>query len=118
MHIIFSQDYEAFLNNLKIENKKSSICHPQSNGLIERVHKIIKEIIAVIFDKMLDWLQKLFVFKLHYDNPTYAVTKFSPAQLFFGRRLNIPIDSNNQPNFIEKFHDYLNRFKKTSRRIQ
>ncbi|CAL1266838.1 unnamed protein product [Larinioides sclopetarius] len=76
-----------FYKALKIEHRKSSIYYPKSNGLLERTHRILKESVTSISQKVHDWSKSLLFFKLHYNNSKHAVTQYTPAELFFGRKI-------------------------------
>lgn len=101
-----STEFNQFLKSLSIQHRKSSIYYPQSNGLIERVHRVMKESIAAISQKIFEWPKKVLMFKLYYNNAKHSVTKFSPAELFFGRSLNTPIESNEPLKLAEDFQQY------------
>ncbi|XP_035223687.1 uncharacterized protein K02A2.6-like [Stegodyphus dumicola] len=87
-----SAEFENFLTDLNIEHRKSSIYYPQSNGIIERVHRTMKESIASLSNQVFEWSDRLAFLKLYYNNSKPIVTGFTPAQLFFGRELNTPLD--------------------------
>lgn len=101
-----SNEFETFLKNLKIEHRKSSIYHPRSNGLVERVHKTMKESIASLSDKVISWPDRLLFFKLHYNSSKHVVTQFTPAEIFFGRSINIPLDYHDKPKHVEDLAEY------------
>ncbi|KFM66503.1 hypothetical protein X975_13434, partial [Stegodyphus mimosarum] len=71
----------------------------------------MKESIAAISNKIFEWPQKILIFKLYYNNAKHSVTQFSPAELFFGRTLNTPIDSNDPLKLAEDFQEYSKRLK-------
>lgn len=104
-----SHEIENFLANLNIEHRKSSIYYPQSNGTLERSHRILKESIAAMSQKICDWSKHLLYFKLHYNNSIHAVTKFTPAELFCGRKQIIPIDANSMPMYVSDFSEYVKK---------
>lgn len=106
-----SAEFNQFLKSLNIDHRKSSIYYPQANGLIEKVHKIMKESIASISNKIFEWPKKVLMFKLYYNNAKHTVTQFSPAELFFGRALNTPIDGNNPLKLAEDFQQYSKKIK-------
>lgn len=89
-----SGEMETFLSDLKIEHRKTSIYFPRSNGTLERIHKLLKESLAALSHQTYEWSDRILFFKLNYNNSVHSVTKFSPAQLFFGRDLITPMDVN------------------------
>ncbi|GBO31034.1 Transposon Tf2-9 polyprotein, partial [Araneus ventricosus] len=107
-----SDEIVNFYESLRIEHRKSSIYYPKSNGLLERTHRVLKESVASISQKVHDWSTSLLFFKLHYNNSKHVVTQYTPAELFFGRRVNIPIHSYDDPKYVEDFSIYLNKVQK------
>lgn len=101
--------FEKFLKNLNIQHRKSSIYYPQSNGAIERVHRIMKESIAAMCNQIFEWSDRLLFFKLEYNNSKHAVTKFAPAELFFGRQLNVPDAIFKEPLEVEGYSKYFEK---------
>lgn len=101
-----SNEIETFFKELHIEHNKSSIYYPCSNGTIERTHKIMKESIASLSDHTFNWSHSLLCFKLHYNASKHSVTQFSPAELFLGRKLDIPLDVFSDPTFTETYNEY------------
>ncbi|GBM25793.1 Retrovirus-related Pol polyprotein from transposon 17.6 [Araneus ventricosus] len=101
-----------FYESLRIEHSKSSIYYPKSNGLLERTHRVLKESVASISQKVHDWSTSLLFFKLHYNNSKHVVTQYTPSELFFGRRVNIPIHSYDDPKYVEDFSTYLYKVQK------
>lgn len=109
-----SSEFEEFLTTLNIEHRKSSIYYPQSNGLIERTHRIMKESLSAMSNSVCEWSERLLFFKLHYNSSKHAVTKFSPAEIFFGRNLNLPsnilqhhTNDVNVPNYIKLLKNHI-----------
>ncbi|XP_035219420.1 uncharacterized protein K02A2.6-like [Stegodyphus dumicola] len=92
-----------------MEHRKSSIYYPQSNGIIERVHRTMKESIASLSNKVIEWSDRLAFFKLYCNNSKHIVTGFTPVQLFFGREINTPLDTNNEPATVDNPSQYLLR---------
>lgn len=106
-----SKEFEEFLKSLNIEHRKSSIYYPQSNGLIERVHLSMKNSITSLSEQVFEWSDRLMFFKLHYNASKHAVTQFSPAEIFFGRELNLPLNIFDKPQQAENHSNYLLKLK-------
>lgn len=102
-----SNDFQNFLKSLNIEHRKSSIYFPRSNGLLERIHRSLKESVSSLSDQVIEWSERLKFFVLHYNNAKHSVTNFTPAELFFGRQLNLPINSLQPPKFVQTPSNYL-----------
>lgn len=106
-----SKEMEGFFKLLNIEHRKTSVYFPQSNGLLERAHRTMKESLASICGETFQWSEKLLFFKLYYNNSVHSVTKYAPAEIFFGRSLNLPIDSFFKPSLVEDQSGYLKQLK-------
>lgn len=103
-----SDEFRDYLKNLNIQHRKSSIYYPQSNGLLERIHLSMKNSITSLSEQVFEWSDRLLFFKLHYNASKHAVTQFSPAELFFGREINIPLNIFDKPKEAEEYSNYLN----------
>lgn len=77
-----SREFEDYLQQLNIKHRKSSIYYPQSNGAIERVHRLMKDSIAAMSNKTSEWSDRLLMFKLEYNNSKHAVTNFTGRAIF------------------------------------
>ncbi|GBL97205.1 Transposon Tf2-6 polyprotein [Araneus ventricosus] len=102
-----SNETVEFLDRLNIQHRKSSIYYPMANGLLERAHRTMKESLASMCENTFQWSEKLLFFKLYYNNSIHSVTKFAPAEIFFGRKQNLPLDSFFEPVTVENESKYL-----------
>ncbi|GBO06387.1 Transposon Tf2-6 polyprotein [Araneus ventricosus] len=102
-----SNEMVEFLDRLNIQHRKSSIYYPMANGLLERAHRTMKESLASMCESTFQWSDKLLFFKLYYNNSIHSVTKFAPAEIFFGRKQNLPLDSFFEPITVENESKYL-----------
>ncbi|GBO43325.1 Transposon Tf2-9 polyprotein [Araneus ventricosus] len=102
-----SNEMVEFLDRLNIQHRKSSIYYPMANGLLERAHRTMKESLASLCESTFQWSEKLLFFKLYYNNSIHSVTKFAPAEIFFGRKQNLPLDSFFEPATVENESKYL-----------
>ncbi|GBM33314.1 Transposon Tf2-6 polyprotein [Araneus ventricosus] len=102
-----SNEMVKFLDRLNIQHRKSSIYYPMANGLLERAHRTMKESLASMCESTFQWSDKLLFFKLYYNNSIHSVTKFAPAEIFFGRMQNLPLDSFFEPITVENESKYL-----------
>ena len=65
--------------------------HPQSGGLVERLNRTLTKYLAMfVAENQDDWDTKLPLFLLAYRSAPQETTGLSPAQLVFGRDLNLP----------------------------
>ncbi|GBM48138.1 Uncharacterized protein K02A2.6 [Araneus ventricosus] len=102
-----SNEMVEILDRLNIQHRKSSIYYPMANGLLERAHRTMKESLASMCESTFQWSEKLLFFKLYYNNLIHFVTKFAPAEIFFGRKQNLPIDSFFDPVTAENESKYV-----------
>ena len=79
----------------RIKHKASSPYHPQTNGMVERMHSMLRASIAKLCDGQPDrWDEFLPQAMFSLRVRTHAVTKFSPFYLLYGINPRLPIDDN------------------------
>ena len=85
---------EAF----KIKHIKTTSFHPQSNGSLERTHAVISDMLKSIqkntdqeWDKLLNFLC------LAYNTMVHDATGFTPFELTYGRKANLPSTISKNP---------------------
>ena len=73
--------------------------HPETNGMIERMHRYLKERLRVIamqynldFIKYHDWDDYLAEIEFSYNNTPHTATKRAPYEIVHGHILKTPID--------------------------
>jgi hypothetical protein len=113
-----SQELEKYFKDMNIEHRKSSVYYPQSNGLIERVHRTLKESITALTEKVFNWTKNLLIFKLYYNNSKHLATLYTPAEVFFGRSLRLPLNVFDDPKFAEDLDVYVNKVKELQEEIK
>ena len=76
---------------LKIKTIKCTAYHPQTNGALERTHRVFIEYLrCFILEDQSNW-DKYLPYATFVLNPTpHTSTGFTPHELLFGRRPNIP----------------------------
>ena len=68
--------------------------HPQTNGLVERLHQMIMHMIGKLGeDKKADWPSHLAEIVHAYNTTWSAVTRYSPHYLMFGQWPRLPVNS-------------------------
>ena len=76
---------------LSVKKLQTMPYHPQTNGLVERLHKSIMRMIRKLGeDKKANWTGHLAEIVLTYNATWYAVMGYSPHYLMFGWRPRIP----------------------------
>lgn len=87
---------EAF----KIKHIKTTSFHPQSNGSLERTHAKVKDMIRTsLNDSDKEWDEILNFVCLGYNTGIHDATGFSPFELTFGRKANLPSSISRTPNY-------------------
>ena len=77
---------------LGIEQYTSSACHPESQGVLERFHQILKNMIRIYcldFEK--DWDEGVHLLLLAARETVQETLGFSPFELVFGRTVRGPL---------------------------
>ena len=70
-----------------IDRVQTTAYHPQSNGVLERLHGTLNQILAKAIDKDLDWVSFLPMALFAIRQAVHRETGFSPAELVFGRSI-------------------------------
>lgn len=76
---------------LKIKKIKCTAYHPQSNGALERTHRVLVEYLrCFILEDQSNWDKWLFYATFVFNTTPHTATGFTPHELMFGRKPNIP----------------------------
>lgn len=90
---------EELLQKLNIQHLKTSPYHPQSNGMLERFHGVLKQTLRKTQDQATQWLP--FVLFAYRETP-HSSTGFSPFELTFGREIRRPLSIVKETWSLEK----------------
>jgi hypothetical protein len=88
---------------LKIQKLQTSSYHPQGNGICERMHKLLIDMLSHFVRKdAKDW--DLFVpyAVMAYRSMPHCSTKYSPYYLVYGRDMRLPIEDDWRPQLGDK----------------
>ena len=86
---------------LNVTQTFSTPYHQQANGLIERLNATLYHVIGMhTNDNGDDWDEYLDLALFAYRNTVHKSTKYSPAQLLYGRHLRMPYDTTSQTAII------------------
>lgn len=97
---------------LKIKKLKTSIYHPETNGSLERSHKSLVEYLRCFSNKMQnDWDQWVPFACFTYNTSPHSITKFTPYELMFGRRANIPGQLQQEPQPLYNYESLVQSIK-------
>ena len=69
----------------------SSVYRPQTNGALERAHKVIKEMLRHTIDKRAqNWCEHLPFVIFAYNSAIHESTNFQPYELLYGNPVELP----------------------------
>lgn len=88
-----SAEFADFCKNFGIQHIRTSSFKPDSNGLIERLHRSLKQSLIALSEEKKDWEKHLNHFKIYYNSTIHRATQLSPSLLFFGRNIITPLHS-------------------------
>ncbi|PNF18074.1 hypothetical protein B7P43_G03322 [Cryptotermes secundus] len=76
---------------LKIKRIKTTAYHPQSNGALERTHRVLVEYLrCYILEDQTNWDKWIPYATFVFNTTPHTSTGFTPHELMFGRKPNIP----------------------------
>jgi hypothetical protein len=91
--------FHQFINKYGMHHKHTTPYHPQSNGMLERLHRFIKQrIVCASIDAGIDilngetWVHFLAPIIFSYNATINRMTGYAPHELIFGRSPRFPID--------------------------
>ena len=95
-----SSIFRILMKLFGIQKLFTSPYHPQSNGMIERSHRFIKERLRVIaaqnnldFIKFHDWDNYIAEIQCAYNNTPNKITGIAPYNIVYGHTLRMPFDN-------------------------
>ena len=93
----FKRHFTELINNYGLEKKPSTEYNPQSNGVIERVHQVLGNILRAFeleeqeLDKVNPWEPFLTAAAFAIRSTHHTTLQASPAQLVYGRDMFLPV---------------------------
>lgn len=85
--------FQDVLKQLGINKTRTTALHPQSDGMVERLHRTLYDWLSkMVQDHQRDWDAQLPVALLAYRASEHSVTGYTPSYLMFGRELMLPLD--------------------------
>ena len=85
--------FKEMCDLLGTHKTRTTLLHPQSDGLVERYNRTLTTQLAMYVDEhQRDWDEHVPLLLLAYRSAIQESTKASPASLMFGRELRLPID--------------------------
>jgi len=95
-----SDIFKAYNKELKIKQRFSTPFYPETNGQVERLHRWIKERLALIsvdlglnfIDGDDNWDDYISLIQHSYNSTPNSITSYSPNHVIFGKDLKIQLD--------------------------
>jgi transposase InsO family protein len=95
--MFLSEMVQQFLSSYAVKHLPSSSYHPQTNGMVESMHRMINHAVRTSIDKdRTRWDEEFDKIIYSLRVRTHSVTQFSPYMLVFGIQPRL-LDDNNQP---------------------
>jgi len=83
-----SELFKTLLATFGIQHIRTSPYHPQANGMVERLHRMLKS--ALTAHESVHWVTKLPIVLLALRNTVKAGIDQTPAELVYGTTLRLP----------------------------
>ena len=85
--------FQEMTKILGIKKTRTTPYHPQSDGLVERMNRSLKDMLSkVVNSQQDDWDLRIPQVLLAYRTMVLTSTGFSPHRIMFGREARMPID--------------------------
>ena len=85
--------FQQICNLLGMHKTRTTALHPQSDGMVERHNKTMKEHLSkVVHKNQRDWDRHLPFFLMAYRAAIHETTKQTPARVIFGHEIRLPCD--------------------------
>jgi hypothetical protein len=83
--------FKGICKLFKIEKLNTVAYHPEANGSLERSHKtLVTYLRSYVDSKPTTWNQWLSFACFMFNTTPHSITRYSPYELLFGRRCNLP----------------------------
>ena len=108
--------FQELCELLDIKKTRTTPYHPQSDGLVERFNRTLKNMLAHFVDEnMDDWDVKMPLVMLAYRSSTHESTGYTPYKMLFGRDIRLPVDViyGRPENSFETQTEYVQELRKT-----
>lgn len=88
-----SQVFKSMCETLGVRKTRTTPLHPQSNGMVERLNRSLKQYLSLFVDEHQDnWDTLILLFLLSYRSAVHTATSYTPAMLLMGWELRLPAD--------------------------
>ncbi|CAH1720138.1 unnamed protein product [Aphis gossypii] len=102
-----SDVFKGMCKLLDIKKVQTTAWHPQTNGFLERSHKTLKTYLRSFVDKDSNWDKLLCYATFCYNTTVHTSTNFTPYELVFGTKPNIPSAFNKDPEPQYNYDNYV-----------
>ena len=94
---------------LDVEHRMSTPFHPQGNSRVERMVKVVGNLISTFCQTYREWDKNLALLTLAYRSTVHDVTGFTPNFVMTGREVSLPLDVmlGALPEKKQGVHDYV-----------
>ena len=99
---------------LQVTHKTSTAFHPQGNSRVERMVKVVGNLLAAFCDSQKTWDENLPLLTMAYRSTIHEVTGYSPNYVMLGREISLPLDimlGIAAPEERAPVHDYVQTLK-------
>ena len=86
-------EFRAFVASFGIKHNLTALYNPQSNGATERFNKVLKEGLTVALCEGAPFSVTIRNILINYRSLPHATTGVSPAKLFYGRDIRMPLNA-------------------------
>ncbi|XP_074350127.1 uncharacterized protein LOC141689668 [Apium graveolens] len=99
-------DFEAYLKELEIKHKKTSIAHPQGNGQVEVTNRtIIRGLEKWLEESKKNWLDELSKVLWSYRTTSRTGTGETPFKLAYGTEARLPVKTGSPSHRVVNFDE-------------
>lgn len=103
-----SKLFQELCKLLKIKQIQTSAYHPQSNGALERCHRTLKEYLrSYVNESLNNWDEYLSQFSFTYNTTPHSSTGFTPHELVYGHKAELPSAFVTSQNEHTSYFQYL-----------
>ena len=92
----------------KIKHQLSTAYHPQTNGALERSHEVLSTYLRHYIDEdQTNWDKFIEFYIFAYNTSQHRSTGYTPFELLFGYKANIPATFHKEPRLVYGYPDYV-----------
>jgi transposase InsO family protein len=106
-----SDIFKKMCKLLGIKKSKTTPWHPQINGFLERSHKTLKTYLRNFVDKNNNWDRLICILICYamfcYNTTIHTSTDYTPYELVFGRKPQIPSSFHQNPEAQYNYDNYI-----------